>query len=52
MNRSKLSKYVNSVFEDKNSVVGVMENDYDALMPRIRYVHDHEYSSLYGLNNV
>ena len=52
MNRSKLSKYVNSVFEDKSSVVGVMENDYDALMPRIRYVQSHDYSSLYGLNNV
>ena len=52
MNRSKLSKYVNNVFEDKYSVLGVLENDYDALMSRIRYVQNHEYSSLYGLNNV
>ena len=52
MNRSKPSKYVNSVFEDKYSVVGVLENDFDALTSRIRYVQDHEYSSLYGSNNV
>ena len=52
MNRSKLSKYVNNVFEDKHSVVGVLENDYDALRSRIRYVQNHEDSSLYGLNHV
>ena len=52
MNRSKLSKYANSVIEDKYSVMEVPENEYDALMSRIRYVQDHEYSSLYGLNNL
>ena len=52
MNRSKLSKYVNSVIEDKYSVMEVLENEYDALMSKIRYVQDYEYSSLYSLNNV
>ena len=47
MNRSKYCEYFSKLWSDKYGLKNVFDNDFDALLARIKFVQDREPTSMF-----